>query len=93
MPPCTKAIPVDICVTLGDCERKSHIDDRPLDPDGIQASKSIGEALLILANTVFFAIKAACLAARTDVGAPRCFELDASVTVARIQEPYKTRLT
>ncbi|MDQ4082324.1 MAG: molybdopterin-dependent oxidoreductase, partial [Actinomycetota bacterium] len=85
-PPCSKTIPVDFRVALLDYERKNPIDDLPLDPHGIQSSKSTGEPPLVLANTVFFAIKHAILAARADFGVTSWFELDSPATVERIQQ-------
>jgi xanthine dehydrogenase/oxidase len=85
-PPCSKTIPVDFRVTLLNYERKNPVDDLPLDPHGIQSSKSTGEPPLVLANTVFFAIKHAILAARADFGVTSWFALDSPATVERIQQ-------
>jgi xanthine dehydrogenase/oxidase len=85
-PPCSKTIPVDFRVTLLNYERTNPHDDLPLDHYGIQSSKSTGEPPLVLANTVFFAIKHAILAARADFGVTGWFELDSPATVARIHQ-------
>ena len=85
-PPCSKTIPVDFRVTLLAYERTSPVDDLPLDPHGIQSSKSTGEPPLVLANTVFFALKHAVLAARAEFGVTGWFELESPATVARIQQ-------
>jgi xanthine dehydrogenase/oxidase len=45
-----------------------------------------GEPPLVLANTVFFAIKHAILAARKDAGVDGWFSLDAPATIERIQQ-------
>jgi xanthine dehydrogenase/oxidase len=84
-PPCSKTIPVEFNVTLLDYEKTNPIDDLPLDPYGIQSSKSTGEPPLVLANTVFFAIKHAVHAAREDAGIEGWFELPAPATVEQIQ--------
>jgi len=85
-PPCSKTIPVDFRVTLLSYERTSPVDDLPIDPYGIQSSKSTGEPPLVLANTVFFALKHAVLAARAEFGVTSWFELESPATVARIQQ-------
>jgi xanthine dehydrogenase small subunit len=84
-PPCSKTIPVELNVTLLDYEKTNPVDDLPLDPYGIQSSKSTGEPPLVLANTVFFAIKHAVLAAREDAGLDGWFELQAPATVEQVQ--------
>ena len=85
-PPCSKTIPVDFRVSLLRYQRTSPVDDLPLDPYGIQSSKSTGEPPLVLANTVFFALKHAILAARAEFGVTSWFELESPATVARIQQ-------
>jgi xanthine dehydrogenase/oxidase len=85
-PPCTKTIPVELNVALLDYVKTNPITDLPLDPYGIQSSKSTGEPPLVLANTVFFAIKHAILAARNDAGVIGWFELESPATVERIQQ-------
>ena len=56
------------------------------DPHGIQSSKATGEPPLVLANTVFFAIKQAIAEARKEVGLTGSFTFDAPATVQRIQQ-------
>ena len=58
----------------------------PTDPYGIQSSKTTGEPPLVLANTVFFAIKQAVAEARRGVGLTGPFSFDAPATVQRIQQ-------
>ncbi len=84
-PPCSKTIPVEFNVTLLDYEKTSPLTDLPLDPYGIQSSKSTGEPPLVLASTVFFAIKHAVHAAREDAGLEGWFELPSPATVEQIQ--------
>jgi xanthine dehydrogenase/oxidase len=84
-PPCSKTIPVEFNVTLLDYEKPNPLTDLPLDPYGIQSSKSTGEPPLVLANTVFFAIKHAVHAAREDADLEGWFELPAPATVEQIQ--------
>jgi xanthine dehydrogenase/oxidase len=85
-PPCSKTIPVEFNVVLLDYFKTDPTSDLPLDPYGIQSSKSTGEPPLVLANTVFFAIKHAVLAARQDAGVTGWFELESPATVERIQQ-------
>ena len=83
-PPCSQTIPVEFNVALLDYEKTSPLTDLPLDPYGIQSSKTTGEPPLVLANTVFFAIKHAVHAAREDAGVEGWFELPSPATVEQI---------
>ena len=56
------------------------------DPHGIQSSKTTGEPPLVLAITVFFAIKQAVAEARKEGGHMGSFSFDAPATVQRIQQ-------
>lgn len=84
-PPATKTIPIEFNVSLLNYVRNNHATETPMDHYGIQSSKSTGEPPLVLANTVFFAIKHACLSARQDAGHDEWFELESPATVERIQ--------
>ena len=84
-PPCSQTIPVELNVALLDYEKTSPLTDLPLDPYGIQSSKTTGEPPLVLANTVFFAIKHAVHAAREDAGIESWFELPSPATVEQIE--------
>lgn len=84
-PPASKTIPVEFNVYLLNYVRNNHATETPMDHYGIQSSKSTGEPPLVLANTVFFAIKHAILAARQDAGHTEWFELESPATVERIQ--------
>jgi len=57
----------------------------PTDPHGIQSSKTTGEPPLVLANSVFFAIKQAVAEARKEAGVTGPFTFDSPATVQRIQ--------
>ena len=52
-------------------------------PRAVASSKAVGEPPFLLANSVFFAIKDAIVAARKDAGLADDFELDAPVTPER----------
>jgi xanthine dehydrogenase/oxidase len=82
-PPCTKTIPADFRVGLLTYEKYGSNNGLPVDPYGIQSSKSSGEPPLVLANTVFFAIKHA-IAATSAANAPWP-ALDSPATVERIR--------
>jgi xanthine dehydrogenase/oxidase len=84
-PPASKTIPVEFNVFLLNYVRNDHKTETPMDHYGIQSSKSTGEPPLVLANTVFFAIKHAILSARQDTGFDEWFELESPATVERIQ--------
>ena len=56
------------------------------DPHGIQSSKTSGEPSLVLANSVFFAIKQAVAEARKEAGLTGRFTFDSPATVERIQQ-------
>ncbi len=85
-PPGTKSIPLDLRVRIYDnsgckLERKGP----KLDAAAVKSSKGIGEPPLVLANSVFFAIKQAIQAFYKDQGHPGWVEMDAPATVERIQ--------
>lgn len=84
-PPASKTIPIEFNVSLLNYVRNNHATDTEMDTYGIQSSKSTGEPPLVLANTVFFALKHAILSARKDAGQPDWFEMESPATVERIQ--------
>lgn len=83
--PCSKTIPIEFNVSLLKYVRDTH-SQTPMDHYGIQSSKSTGEPPLVLAASVFFAIKHAILAARAEAGVTDWFELASPATVERIQQ-------
>ncbi len=60
--------------------------EAPENPYLIMAAKEVGEPPLVLASTVFFAIKRAILASRVERGNNQWFELQSPATVNRIRE-------
>ena len=54
-------------------------------PRAVASSKAVGEPPFLLANSVFFAIKDAIVAARRDAGLADDFELDAPATPERVR--------
>jgi xanthine dehydrogenase/oxidase len=88
--PCSKSIPIEFNVYLLDYIPSSDA-KTPLDTYGIRSAKSTGEPPLVLASSVFFAIKHAILAARQDAGSSDWFELESPATVERIQSACLVR--
>jgi xanthine dehydrogenase/oxidase len=85
--PDSKTIPIDFRVSLLTYDRSSRAQtDIAPDPHGIQSSKSTGEPPLVLASSVFFAIRRAIAAARLDTLVPGPFDLDSPATPERIHE-------
>jgi xanthine dehydrogenase/oxidase len=85
-PPGSKTIPVDFRVALNRSRRKAIHSGDDVDTDGIKSSKTTGEPPLVLATTVFFAIKHAILAARHDQGITGWFDFPAPATTQAIQQ-------
>ena len=85
-PPGAKSIPIDFRVTLIDNSgfEVEHKGPR-WDAAAVKSSKGIGEPPLVLANTVFSAIRQAVGAYRRENGETGWFEFDAPATVPRIQ--------
>ena len=82
-PPAATCIPKDFRVDLFP---RDSADEVPENPNLLMSSKGVGEPPLVLANTVFFAIKHAILAARKDRGDDKWFELKNPATVERVRE-------
>jgi xanthine dehydrogenase/oxidase len=85
-PPCSKTIPVEFNASLLEYVRTDQRTGTPMDRYGIMSSKSTGEPPLVLANSVFFAIKHAVMAARQAAGWQEWFELESPATVERIRQ-------
>lgn len=82
-PPASTSIPLELHVDLFPRDDAS---EEPVNPDLLMGSKGVGEPPLVLASTVFFAIKHAILAARQDRGQNEWFALKSPATVQRVQE-------
>ena len=83
-PPASTTVPRVFNVDLFHRDPNSRI---PHNPNLLLSSKGIGEPPLVLASTVFFAIKRAIRAARIDAGlGGDWFELESPATVERIQQ-------
>jgi xanthine dehydrogenase/oxidase len=64
---------------------RESVKNIPEDPNDIFSAKEVGEPPLVLANSVFFAIKAAIRASRTERGLAPLFRFDAPATVQEVQ--------
>jgi xanthine dehydrogenase/oxidase len=80
-PPATPTIPLEMNVYLFPRDKA----DVPENPDGIFSSKEIGEPPLVLATTVFFAVKAAVRDSRLERNLSGLFRLDAPATVQEVR--------
>ena len=93
-PPETEDIPIDFNIYLLKYVKQEKKDGNypPMDHYGIQSSKSTGEPPLVLASSVFFAIKHAIMDYRKSQGNNEWFELESPATIERIQQACDVRL-
>jgi xanthine dehydrogenase/oxidase len=80
-PPAVTTIPLEMNVYLF----PRDIPNVPDEPNDLFSSKEVGEPPLVLANSVFFAIKDAVRASRLERGLNELFRLDAPATVQEIR--------
>jgi xanthine dehydrogenase/oxidase len=85
-PPGSKSIPIEFNVRLHEAHRRHAATGLPLDNASVNGSRGIGEPPLVLAATVFFAVKHAVMAARRDRSDASWPEFAAPATVGRIQQ-------
>ncbi|MEN3371334.1 MAG: hypothetical protein V7609_3477 [Verrucomicrobiota bacterium] len=64
---------------------RDSVKNIPEDPNDIFSAKEVGEPPLVLANSVFFAIKAAIRASRIERGLDPLFRFDAPATVQEVR--------
>jgi xanthine dehydrogenase/oxidase len=88
-PPGTKSIPIVFNVRLHQTQRYHAVTGLPLDYASVNGSKGLGEPPLVLAATVFFAVKHAIVAARRDQGDLTWPELIAPATPGRVQQAIR----
>jgi xanthine dehydrogenase/oxidase len=81
-PPATATIPLELNVYLFPRDLAAGV---PENPNNLFSAKEIGEPPLVLANTVFFAIKAAIRASRLERGLPGLFRFDAPATPQEVR--------
>lgn len=81
-PPAISTIPLQMNTYLFPRDLASNVPD---EPDSLFSAKEVGEPPLVLANSVFFAVKAAVRASRVERGLDGLFRLDAPATVQEVQ--------
>ncbi|MBO0360822.1 molybdopterin-dependent oxidoreductase [Hymenobacter sp. BT186] len=81
-PPATTSIPLEFNVRLFPRDLAGNV---PENSSEVLSSKEVGEPPLVLAATVFFAVKAAVRASRKQRGLNELFALEAPATVQEIQ--------
>ncbi|WP_150244226.1 molybdopterin cofactor-binding domain-containing protein [Nocardiopsis quinghaiensis] len=81
-PPATSTIPLRMNTHLFPREKAASVPDNPND---LMSSKEIGEPPLVLASSVFFAVKSAVRAARLENGLDGLFRFDAPATVQEVR--------
>jgi xanthine dehydrogenase/oxidase len=64
---------------------RDSVKNIPENPNDIFSAKEVGEPPLVLANSVFFAIKAAIRASRIERGLAPLFRFDAPATVQEVR--------
>lgn len=82
-PPAVSTIPLELNTHLFPRSRAEHV---PENPNGLFSSKEVGEPPLVLAGSVFFAIKAAVRASRLERGLDGLFNMKAPATVQEIRK-------
>jgi xanthine dehydrogenase/oxidase len=80
--PTTTTVPLEMNVHLFP---RDMAGDVPENPNNLYSAKEVGEPPLVLAGTVFFALKAAVRASRRERGLNPSFRLDAPATVDEVQ--------
>ncbi|EAZ82964.1 molybdopterin cofactor-binding domain-containing protein [Algoriphagus machipongonensis] len=80
-PPAITTIPLEMNTHLYPRNLSSEV---PENPNGLFSSKEVGEPPLVLATSVFFAIKSAIRASRLERGLSGYFKLDAPATVQEV---------
>jgi xanthine dehydrogenase/oxidase len=81
-PPAVSTIPLRMNTYLFPRNLASNVPD---EPGSLFSAKEVGEPPLVLANSVFFAVKAAIRASRIERGLDGLFRLDAPATVQEVR--------
>ena len=82
-PPAVPTIPLEMHTHIFPRSLASNV---PEDPNALYSSKEVGEPPMVLANTVFFAVKSAVRAARVERGLPPKFDMPSPATVQTVHE-------
>lgn len=85
-PPAISTIPLQMNTYLFPRNLASSVPD---EPNSLFSAKEVGEPPLVLANSVFFAVKAAVRASRIERGLDGLFRLDAPATVQEVRRACK----
>jgi xanthine dehydrogenase/oxidase len=88
-PPATATIPLELNTHLFPRSLAASVPDNPAD---VLSAKEIGEPPLVLAASVFLAVKAAIRASRTERGLDGLFRLDAPATVQEVRRACEVTL-
>jgi xanthine dehydrogenase/oxidase len=81
-PPASTSVPLELNVHLFP---RGTVPSVPEDANDVFSAKEVGEPPLVLANSVFFAVKAAVRASRLERGRSGLFRLDAPATVEEVR--------
>lgn len=81
-PPAITTVPLDLRVDIFPRHLTKNV---PENPNTLYSSKEVGEPPFILANAVFFAIKAAVRESRNDRGLPAQFEMSSPASVQTVR--------
>lgn len=81
-PPASTSVPLEFNVHLFP---RGTVPSVPEDPHDVFSAKEVGEPPLVLANSVFFAVKAAVRASRLERGRDGLFRMDAPATVEEVR--------
>ncbi|SIN74644.1 molybdopterin cofactor-binding domain-containing protein [Algoriphagus halophilus] len=87
-PPAITTIPLEMNTYLYPRSNSSEV---PENPNGLFSSKEVGEPPLVLATSVFFAIKSAIRASRLERGLSGYFKLDAPATVQEVSRVLEVK--
>jgi xanthine dehydrogenase/oxidase len=89
--PAVTTIPLEMNTYLFPRDEES-VSSIPTDPNQIFSAKEVGEPPLVLANSVFFAIKDAIRASRTERNLNSLFRFDAPATVQEVRRASEVTL-
>ena len=87
-PPAVPTIPLQMNVHLFPRDEAKAV---PENPNGLLSSKEVGEPPLVLANSVFFALKGAIRASRLERGLDGLFRFDAPATVQEVRRACEVK--
>ncbi|MEM7643182.1 MAG: molybdopterin cofactor-binding domain-containing protein, partial [Pseudomonadota bacterium] len=89
-PPATTTIPLELNTHLFPRSLAPHVPESPY--EGVLSSKEVGEPPLVLAASVFLAVKTAVRESRVERGLPGLFRMDAPATVQEVRRAAEVAL-